>query len=181
MTTSQTSNHIVVMRRGQFYYFDVLDSSSRPILTEPEILRNLRAIVSDADQTPPSAVSTSAVGVLTTENRKHWARLRRILQHHSSKRNSECLDVIDHALFMVCLDDATPEGTAEMCKNFLCGTYRLEGGVQTGTCTNRWYDKLQIIVCQNGVAGINFEHTGVDGESSVSLTFLDVSHLLFLV
>lgn len=25
------------------------------------------------------------------------------------------------------------------------------------------YDKLQIIVCANGEAGINFEHTGVDG------------------
>jgi hypothetical protein len=31
--------------------------------------------------------------------------------------------------------------------------------------TNRWYDKLQIIVCSNGEAGINFEHTGVDGHT----------------
>lgn len=30
---------------------------------------------------------------------------------------------------------------------------------------NRWYDKLQIIVCGNGEAGINFEHTGVDGHT----------------
>ncbi|KAF8332392.1 acyltransferase ChoActase/COT/CPT [Cantharellus anzutake] len=164
MSANSTSNHIVVIRRGQFYYFDVLDSASRPVLTERDILRNLHAIVTDADQTPPSAVATSAVGVLTTENRKHWAQLRQNLQH-SSKRNKECLGVIDYALFMVCLDDATPESTAELCKNFLCGTYRLEGGVQTGTCTNRWYDKLQIIVCQNGAAGINFEHTGVDGHT----------------
>jgi hypothetical protein len=27
------------------------------------------------------------------------------------------------------------------------------------------YDKLQIIVCANGEAGINFEHTGVDGHT----------------
>lgn len=39
----------------------------------------------------------------------------------------------------------------------LCGSYKLEGGVQVGTCTNRWYDKLQIIVCADGEAGINFE------------------------
>jgi carnitine O-acetyltransferase len=31
---------------------------------------------------------------------------------------------------------------------------------------NRWYDKsLSIIVCQNGAAGINFEHSVIDGHS----------------
>ena len=39
------------------------------------------------------------------------------------------------------------------------------GCVQIGTCTNRWYDKLQIIVTADGAAGINFEHTGVDGHT----------------
>ena len=38
--------------------------------------------------------------------------------------------------------------------------------VQCGTCMNRWYDKsLSIIVCQNGAAGINFEHSVIDGHS----------------
>lgn len=53
----------------------------------------------------------------------------------------------------------------QLCSNFLCGTYGLEEGIQVGTCTNRWYDKLQIIVCSDGAAGINFEHTGVDGHT----------------
>ena len=30
---------------------------------------------------------------------------------------------------------------------------------------NRWYDKLQIIVSENGAAGVNFEHAGVDGHT----------------
>ena len=30
---------------------------------------------------------------------------------------------------------------------------------------NRWYDKLQLIVCANGAAGINFEHSAVDGHT----------------
>lgn len=68
-------------------------------------------------------------------------------------------------MFIVCLDDASPRDLADLCSNFLCGTYGLEGGVQVGTCTNRWYDKLQIIVCADGAAGINFEHTGVDGHT----------------
>ena len=34
-----------------------------------------------------------------------------------------------------------------------------------GTCLNRWYDKLQIIVCANGAAGVNFEHSSADGHT----------------
>jgi carnitine O-acetyltransferase len=58
---------------------------------------------------------------------------------------------------VVCLDDAAPgrdgvgaltqsgakgEDLAALCSNFLCGTYDLREGVQVGTCTNRWYDKV---------------------------------------
>lgn len=133
-------------------YFDVLDSEHRPVLTEREILKNLQAIIADADTTPPSAVAKSAVGVLTTENRKIWSGLRKLLQ--STKHNAACLQVVDDALFVVCLDDddgVANEGTAELSKNFLCGTYQLTNGVQTGTCTNRWYDK----VCMNFQACIS--------------------------
>lgn len=134
----------------------------RPVLTERDILRNLQAIISDADTTPPSEVAKGAVGVLTTENRKHWAALRRTLQ--STKKNAESLDVIDHALFIVCLDDASPEDVAQLCENFLCGTYQLTGGVQTGSSVNRWYDKVRI-------GNIGLTHSG-----SVNLT--DITFLI---
>jgi len=38
---------------------------------------------------------------------------------------------------------------------------------KTGTCSNRWYDKLQIIVCNNGSAGVNFEHSSIDGHTAL--------------
>ncbi|QRW11972.1 carnitine O-acetyltransferase [Ceratobasidium sp. AG-Ba] len=164
MAVTPQSRHIVVLRRGQVYHFDCLDSKNRPILTEREILRNLKAIVSDADQTPVHEAAKSSVGLLTTENRKVWSQLRETI-HNSSVSNASSLEVVDEALFVVCLDDAAPDDLGELCGNFLCGTYGLSGGVQVGTCTNRWYDKLQIIVCANGAAGINFEHTGVDGHT----------------
>ncbi|KAJ6455968.1 acyltransferase ChoActase/COT/CPT [Mycena vitilis] len=163
MRTNPHSRHVVVLRRGQFYWFDVLDDENRPVLTEREVIRNLQAIVTDADKTHRSEVARSAIGVLSTENRKEWSRLRSTISTDSN--NASCLEIVDNALFMVCLDDATPGGLAELCANFLCGTYELDGGVQVGTCTNRWYDKLQIIVCADGAAGINFEHTGVDGHT----------------
>jgi carnitine O-acetyltransferase len=108
-------------------------------------------------------VARNAIGVLSTENRKVWSSLRQSLT--KNRNNESCLEVVDNALFVVCLDDAHPDNLAELCNNFLCGTYDLKNGVQVGTCTNRWYDKLQIIVTADGAAGINFEHTGVDGHT----------------
>ncbi|EIN13566.1 acyltransferase ChoActase/COT/CPT [Punctularia strigosozonata HHB-11173 SS5] len=163
MVTNAQSSHIVVMRRGQFYWFDVLCEENRPLLTEREILRNLQAIVKDADKIPVQEVARNAVGVLSTENRKIWSAHREVLSKH--KGNALCLKTIYNSLFIVCLDDAAPNNLAELCDNYLCGTYNLQSGVQIGTCTNRWYDKLQIIVTADGSAGINFEHTGVDGHT----------------
>lgn len=126
-------------------------------------------------------VARGAIGVLSTENRKIWSQLRSKLQN--DRHNASCLEIVDDALFIVCLDDAILDDVGDLCSNFLCGTYSLEGGEQVGTCTNRWYDKvcifysieyrslmnsilqLQIIVCADGAAGINFEHTGVDGHT----------------
>jgi len=122
-------------------WFDVLDNQDRPILNDREIFTNLKAIVKDADTTPANAVAASALGVLTTESRKIWSHLRTELQK-SNKNNANSLAVVESALFVVCLDDYEPESVADICGNFLCGSYKLDGGVQVGTCTNRWYDKV---------------------------------------
>jgi hypothetical protein len=37
--------------------------------------------------------------------------------------------------------------------------------MREASCFNRWYDKLQLIVCSNGKAMMNFEHTAVDGHT----------------
>jgi carnitine O-acetyltransferase len=156
---------MVVMCRGQFYWFDVLDDNSDLIMTEKDISLNLHVIIEDAAQTPIQEAAKGALGVLSTENRKVWSGLRDIMTKDAASNNAECLNIVDTALFVLCLDDTEPSSTAELCANMLCGTSEVIKGVQVGTCTNRWYDKLQIIVCKNGSAGINFEHTGVDGHT----------------
>lgn len=159
------AKHIVVICRGQFYWFDVLDDASDLIMTEKDMALNLQVIVDDAGQTPIQEAAKGALGVLTTENRKIWAGLRDVLTREPESNNSECLGIVDSALFILCLDYTAPQTGAELCGNMLCGTSEVVKGVQIGTCTNRWYDKMQIIVCKNGSAGINFEHTGVDGHT----------------
>jgi carnitine O-acetyltransferase len=160
-----TSKHVVVMCHGQFYWFDVLDDNSDLIMTEKDIALNLQVIIDDAQEVPIQDAAKNALGVLSTENRKVWSGLRDVLHREEGSNNSDCLNIVDSALFILCLDYTEPQSGAELCMNMLCGSSKVERGVQVGTCTNRWYDKLQIIVCKNGSAGINFEHTGVDGHT----------------
>ncbi|KAI1139501.1 choline/Carnitine O-acyltransferase [Hypoxylon sp. FL0543] len=159
------SKHIVVLCHGQFYWFDVLDDNSDLIMTEKDISINLQTIIDDAAQTPIQEAAKGALGILSTENRKTWSGLRDILTKEEGSNNADCLGIVDSALFVLCLDYTEPATAAALCQNMLCGTNEVVKGVQIGTCINRWYDKLQIIVCKNGSAGINFEHTGVDGHT----------------
>ncbi|NJM76010.1 MAG: hypothetical protein HC852_09735 [Acaryochloridaceae cyanobacterium RU_4_10] len=134
-------------------------------MTEKDLAQNLQVIVEDAEKIPIQEAAKASVGVLTTENRKTWSGLRDVLTREEGSNNAECLNIVDSALFLLCLDYTEPSNVSDLCGNMLCGTNEVVKGVQVGTCTNRWYDKLQIIVCKNGSAGINFEHTGVDGHT----------------
>jgi len=159
------SKHMVVMCHGQLYWFDVLDDNSDVIMSERDIALNLQTVLDDAQQIPIREAAKGALGVLSTENRKVWSGLRDVLTREPGSNNADSLNIVDSALFILCLDYTEPPNVAALCQNMLCGTSQVEKGVQIGTCTNRWYDKLQIIVCKNGSAGINFEHTGVDGHT----------------
>lgn len=159
------AKHIVVICHGQIYWFDVLDDNSDVIMTEKDIAVNLHTITEDAAQTPIQEAAKGALGVLSTENRKTWSGLRDVITKDAGSNNADCLNIVDSALFALCLDYTEPQDVAALCQNMLCGTSEVKNGVQIGTCTNRWYDKMQIIVCKNGSAGINFEHTGVDGHT----------------
>ncbi|KAM9904840.1 hypothetical protein OXX79_002509 [Metschnikowia pulcherrima] len=165
MQTDPNSNHIIVMSKSQFYWFDVLDESNNLVMTEQDLLVNFTSIINDSLRTPINEIAKSSFGVLTTENRRVWAKIRASPTITENANNNEILSIIDSALFVICLDDLVLNDLSELSKNMLCGLSILEKGVQVGTCTNRWYDKLQIIVTQNGKAGINFEHTGVDGHT----------------
>lgn len=165
MQSDENSNHIVVMSKSQFYWFDVLDTDNNLLLSEQDLIINFTSIIQDSLQTPTNEIAKSSFGVLTTENRRVWARIRHSPTILENPNNSEILSIVDSALFVICLDDLVLLDLSDLAKNMLCGLSIVDNGVQVGTCTNRWYDKLQIIITQNGKAGINFEHTGVDGHT----------------
>lgn len=156
------ARHIIVMCHGQIYRLYVLEESSGQIIDEHDLLLNLQYIVSDANSIPIQDNSKTAVGLLTTENQKVWSGCRTVLVHEGLK-NGQNFGIIDSSLFVLCLDDNSPQNMSDICKNMVCGFNVVENGVQVGTCMNRWYDKLAVIVCRNGAAGLNFEHTCTDG------------------
>lgn len=106
-----------------------------------------------------------ALGVLTSLPRSEWAGVREHLRRDQT--NAAALHLVDSALFVLVLDDFVPTDEHKLAGNMLHGTNILEHGVQHGSCLNRWYDKLQLIVCSDGSAGVNFEHSAIDGHTAL--------------
>ena len=162
------ARHIVVLCRGQVYRLHVLEESSNRIIDDHDLSMDLQSIVNDARSIPIQDTFKTSVGLLTTENQRVWSRCRKVLVHDGLK-NGRNFGIVDSSLFVLCLDDNSPQTMSDVCKNMLCGTNIVENDVQVGTCVNRWYDKLAIIVCRNGAAGMNFEHTCTDGSVDIRM------------
>ncbi|EED89384.1 carnitine acetyl transferase, partial [Thalassiosira pseudonana CCMP1335] len=168
------STHVVVLDNNQMYFFQALWPDGTVAVNEEDILQILLAIRADASKVAPEVSSRNALGVLTTLPRREWASARDHIIS-SSIHNSTALDIVDGALFILVIDDMTPKDIHEAAANMLHGTYNLRSednlnnlvDYQAGTCTNRWYDKLQVIVCKDGRAGINFEHSAIDGHTAL--------------
>lgn len=155
IVTSSTSTHICVICENQFYYFRCLYTGTFDLaVTERELTKIFSQIIQDATTT-----TSERVGVFTTENRAKWRDLRLQLEQVSAN-NAKVLEKIDQALLVVCLDvNYEAPSVSEACANIL------HGQPEAGTCANRWYDKLQLIITKGGTAGVNFEHSAVDGHS----------------
>jgi len=165
------STHVVVLENNQMYFFQALWPDGTVAVNEHDILAILEAIKADASKVEPDVSCRNSLGVLTTLPRSEWAKARDIIVAHSDS-NQTGLDIVDSALFVLVIDDVTPKDIHEAAANMLHGTHNLVStgnliDYQAGSCCNRWYDKLQIIVCQDGRAGINFEHSAIDGHTAL--------------
>lgn len=96
---------------------------------QDRIADNLRAIRTDATASPPRQNAQQAVGVLTAERRDTWHRARARLAS-MGEANKESLRLIDSAIFVVCLDETSPNTLSSQCANYLTGTTEVDDGVQ---------------------------------------------------
>lgn len=142
--TDAKARHLLVLRKGNFYVFDVLDQDGN-IVSPSEIQAHLKYILSDNSPVPEFPLA-----YLTSENRDVWAELRQKLVHGG---NEETLKKVDSAVFCLCLDDFPVKDVTHLSHTMLHG----DG-------TNRWFDKsFNLIVAKDGTAAINFEHAWGDG------------------
>ncbi|GFO20586.1 carnitine o-palmitoyltransferase 2, mitochondrial [Plakobranchus ocellatus] len=144
--TDKHAKHVLVMRKGNCYVFDVLNKDGN-IIPEEEILAHLQYILSDTTPGPEFSVST-----LTSDFRDPWTQARQQLLE-ADPANEQKLRAIEGAMFGVCLDDDQPTDPNEITRSFLCGD-----GI------NRWYDKsFQLVFPKSGMAACHFEHSWGDG------------------
>lgn len=126
--------------------------------TDLSCVSQLLAVTRDAleDKSEPE------IAILTSESRDTWATLRERLLDISPV-NAESLSQIQNALFVLNLDDySLPDAADKAYEQFFWGS-RLQ---------NRWFDKVvQIIVANNGRAGLNGEHSPCD--AVITCTALD--------
>jgi carnitine O-acetyltransferase len=156
-----TARHVLVLHRGHLCALEVLGPDGVPHpLTELEA--GLRAVLA---QTATDAPPGTSVGSLTTLPREDWAAGRQALLG-ADPGNRAALDVVETALFCVCLEDAVPRDTHEACDLLLHGDSR-----------NRWFDKaLSFVVFGDGRAGLNAEHAELDGTTILGLVDAVLTH-----
>ncbi|CAI5725579.1 unnamed protein product [Hyaloperonospora brassicae] len=141
-----THSYAVVMRRNRFFQLELVEPRSRQVLDFEALCFQLSRILDAAE------AAETAVGVLTTQDRDTWADAREELIRASSM-NEESLRIIESSLLVLNLDDEAPVTRTEVAR-----------GLWHGNGRNRFFDKcVQIVVFENGKAGLVGEHSMLDG------------------
>lgn len=138
----EKSRHVVVIRHGEFFCFDLVDENGTAVRVE-QLLANIKYIIDLAE--PSEQEKACAVAALTADERSLWSINRG--KWFSTGLNKSSLAAIESALFVVCLDDATDD---------------MGSSAFVGNGSNRWFDKsFNYIVWKSGRVGLNCEHSAL--------------------
>ncbi|MEG4395136.1 choline/carnitine O-acyltransferase [Microcoleus sp. BROC3] len=142
---AKNSEHIVVIRRDTFYALNLLPGDKLP--TVEALAQQIDWILENTHKGEPP------VGVLTALNRARWATVRSYLTNLDAQ-NAHSLELLDSALFVVCLDEITPPDLETLARTAFTG----DGG------RNRWFDKpIRLVFNSEGQFAVAIEHSNVDG------------------
>lgn len=174
----RSDQHVIVTCRNQMYCVPIR-ADDRGRLSEDEIASQLLHILSDA---PCLAQNPPPIGLLTAEPRSIWARDRiNILQDEINRRN---IELIEESLVLICLDEplpvqynATGFNGANQVGHFAgsrdetnMAHQMIHGGGSHVNTANRWFDKtMQLIISNDGVWGLCYEHSTSEGIAVVQL------------
>lgn len=162
MKKTVDSKHMIFMSNGQFYALTVLSDNDQIWFSKHELSAIIKQIVKDSKLRK----SNVHVGTFTSELKSTWKMARLSLE----KSNPEQMELIDSALFIVCLDHESFDINNDVNDNKIQlvthGTSRIDkNGLQYGTCINRYYDKLNLVVTKNATAACIYPASIIDGTS----------------
>ncbi|NWR53327.1 OCTC octanoyltransferase, partial [Regulus satrapa] len=149
-------SHLIVLCRGRVFAFDAMHEGS--MLTPPEIFRQLTYIQKRCCSEPEGP----GLAALTSNERTKWAELREYLIHLDPK-NLTLLEKIQRSLFVVGLDDSSPQATPE-------DYTELTRLGLTGDPTVRWGDKsYNSIFFSNGTCSAFCDHSPFDAMALITM------------
>jgi len=146
-----THNHVVFIRKNKFYQVPLATPSGEE-LSAAELEVQIERVIQMAGEE-----KAIPVGALSSDNRDNWTDARQDLIA-ASPSNAQSLEAIESAAIIVCLDDKKPVTRDDMSWNTWAGDGR-----------NRFYEKHQLIVCDNGRSGFLGEHSCMDGTPTLRL------------
>jgi len=153
--TPTMADNIIILRKGHIFSLKVMDGDGY-VRSRESLIKTLEEILSAGIE---QLADEECLGALTAIDRDRWAGTRDELMDLDAE-NAALMREIEDALCVVCLDDIAPATRDEVARIMLAGDAR-----------NRWYDKsIEFIVCANGAAAINYEHSSIDGSSVANLT-----------
>ncbi|PPR05370.1 hypothetical protein CVT24_007984 [Panaeolus cyanescens] len=150
-----SNNHIVVLRKNRFFLVPLSNPTTGREFSAAELEAQFEKIIEYAGEKP----AETPIGALTSDNRDLWADAREALIRASpSGKNAESLKKIEASMIVLALDDTKPV-TRE----------QISWSTWVGDGRNRFFDKHQVVVYENGRSGFLGEHSCMDGTSTLRL------------
>ncbi|KAG5353913.1 hypothetical protein C0989_000156 [Termitomyces sp. Mn162] len=143
-------NHVVVVRKNRFFVVPLAHPATGAELSAAELELQFARIRDTA------ATHGTPVGALTSDNRDRWTHARAALL--AVPGNADKARLIDSAMIVVCLDESAPVTREDISWNSWVGDGR-----------NRWFDKHQLIVYENGRSAFCGEHSCMDGTPTLRM------------
>jgi len=147
----KTHNHIVFVRKNKFFEVSLVDSAGKE-LSAAELEVQIEKVIRLAGEE-----KALPIGALSSQNRDIWTDARADLIA-ASPANAKALERIESAMIVVALDDTKPVTREET-----------SWGCWVGDGRNRFWDKHQLIVFENGKSGFVGEHSCMDGTPTLRL------------
>ncbi|TFK23388.1 carnitine acetyl transferase [Coprinopsis marcescibilis] len=149
---AKENNHIVVLRKNRFFVVPLVNKKGEEV-SYAELEAQFNRIKNVAGNTPAPV----SIGALTSDHRDLWTDNRAKLVAASAK-NESLLQKIESAMIVVVLDDAAPVTRESVSRESW-----------TGNAKNRFFDKHQVIIYENGKSAFLGEHSCMDGTPTLRM------------